>query len=128
MKKSCAPKVLLAIWEIFLHENNRNPTGLVTNSLLFSYCSFLHTKNKNQVFSKLVVWYREIFLPFVYSESHSTSKPCQLQKTFMKEFCYMLSLFVLKFLDFRKRKKHFARSIFTLPIEVSGSMYFGNNI
>ena len=52
------------------------PTGLVTNSLLSSFCSFLQTKNKNQVFSKLVVWYQEMFLFFVNSESYSTSKPC----------------------------------------------------
>ena len=32
------------------------PTDLVRNSLLSSFCPFLQTKNKNQVFSKLVVW------------------------------------------------------------------------
>ena len=32
MKKHCVAKVLLAIWEIFLHENNRN-----YNSYRFSY-------------------------------------------------------------------------------------------
>ena len=32
------------------------PTDLVTNSLLYSFCPFLQTKNKNLVFSKLVVW------------------------------------------------------------------------
>ena len=39
-------------------------TDLFTNSLLSSFCSFLQTKNKNQVFSNLVVWYRAIFLVF----------------------------------------------------------------
>ena len=34
---------------------------------------------------------------FVYSESHSTSKPCQIQQNFIKEFSYMLFLFVLEF-------------------------------
>ena len=38
------------------------PTDLVTNLLLFSFCPFLKTKNKNQVLSKLVIWQREIFL------------------------------------------------------------------
>ena len=32
VKKNCVPKVLLAIWDIFLHENNRN-----YNSYRFSY-------------------------------------------------------------------------------------------
>ena len=61
-------------------------TDLVTNSLLSSLCPFLQTKNKNQVFSKLLVRYREIFLFFVYSESRYTSKPCRIQQTFIKEF------------------------------------------
>ena len=67
------------------------PTDLVTNSLLSSFCSYLQTKNKDQVFSRLVVWYREIFLLFVYSKSRSTSKPCQIQQTFTKEFSQMFS-------------------------------------
>ena len=36
------------------------PTNLVTNSLLFLFCPFIETKNKNQVFSKLVVWQQGI--------------------------------------------------------------------
>ena len=31
-------------------------TDVFINSLLFSFCPFLQTKTKNQVFSKLVVW------------------------------------------------------------------------
>ena len=31
-----------------------------------------------------------------------------------------------KYLYFRKRKKHLTRTFFTHPIEVTGSMYFGN--
>ena len=42
------------------------PTDLVTNSLLSSFCPLLHFKNKNQVFSRLVIWKQEIFLFFVY--------------------------------------------------------------
>ena len=73
------------------------PTDLVTNFLLSSFCSFLQTKNKNQDFTKLVVWYQEIFLFFGYSESRSTSKPCQIQQTIMEEFSYMLFVFALQF-------------------------------
>ena len=37
-------------------------TNLVANLLFSFFCSRLQTKNKNQVFGKLVVWHREIFL------------------------------------------------------------------
>ena len=55
------------------------PTYLATNLLLSSFCRFLQTKNKDLVFSKLVLCKGEIFLFFVYSESRSTSKPCRIQ-------------------------------------------------
>ena len=70
-------------------------TDLITNSFLASFCPSLQTRSKNQVFNKLVVWYREIVLFLVYSESRSTLKPCWIQclnveyLTF-KESSYML--------------------------------------
>ena len=71
VKKSCAAKVFLAIWEMLWHENNRNCHSyrFSHNSLLSSFCSFLQSKNKNQVFSRLVAWYREIFLFFLFIAS-----------------------------------------------------------
>ena len=58
MKNHRLAKDLLAVSEIFLHENNHN-----CNSFRFSYkfigilfCPFLENKNNNQVFSKLVDW------------------------------------------------------------------------
>ena len=53
-KKHCVAKVLLPIWEIFLHENNRNYNSykFSTKLLLSSFCRFLQTKNKNHDFSK----------------------------------------------------------------------------
>ena len=44
------------------------PADLIRNSILTFFGSFLQTKNKNQVFSMLVVWYQEIYLVFGYSE------------------------------------------------------------
>ena len=82
MKKHCVAKVLLAIWETFLHENNCN-----YNSYGFSYkfafilfLSFLQTNNKDLFFSKLVVCNKKYFCFFVYSESRSTSKPYRIQR------------------------------------------------
>ena len=55
--KNTVWKVLLAIWEMFLHENNHsyNFLRLVANWLLSSFCSFFQTKNKNQVFTKMFI-------------------------------------------------------------------------
>ena len=72
------------------------PTSLVTKLLLSLFCPFVETKKQDQIFSKLVIWQREIFLFFVYSESSSTSKICRIQYTFIKRFCYMLFLLLLK--------------------------------
>ena len=56
------------------------PTDLVTNSLLSIFCSFLETKNKNQVFNRLVVCQREIFMFFyLYSEVPSPLNSCLIQ-------------------------------------------------
>ena len=53
IKKHCAAKILQGIWETVIR------TNLVTNSLLFFSCPFVETKNKNQIFSKLVSCYSE---------------------------------------------------------------------
>ena len=96
LKKHCV-KDLLAIWEMLLQENSRNH-----NSYWFSYkiafilfLSFLTNQKQESRFSKMVVWQQEIFLSFIYSESPSSAKSCQIQQTFKKEFSYMLFLLVL---------------------------------
>ena len=79
-------------------------TDLITNSFLASFCPSLQTRSKNQVFNKLLVWYGEIFLSLVYSESRSTLKPCRIQclnveyLTFIKQSSYMLLLPLFIFL------------------------------
>ena len=40
------------------------PTNLAAKLLLSLFCPFIETKNKNKIFSKLVVWKREIVLLF----------------------------------------------------------------
>ena len=96
LKKHCV-KDLLATWEMLLQENSRNH-----NSYWFSYkiafilfLSFLTNQKQESGFSKMVVWQQEIFLSFIYSESPSSAKSCQIQQTFKKEFSYMLFLLVL---------------------------------
>ena len=52
-------KILQGIWERDFYMKilvTIIPTNLVTNSLLSFFCNFIETKNKNQIFSKLVVW------------------------------------------------------------------------
>ena len=76
------------------------PTNLVTSLLSFLFCPFIEIKNKIQIFSKLVVWYREIVLLSIYSESRSTSNVCQIEQSFVKGFSCMLFLVVLQFHDY----------------------------
>ena len=109
VKKHCAAKVLLAIWEIFSHENNRS-----YNSYRLSYkftfillLSFLTNKKQESDFQQIGgLVTRNIS---VFSESSSTSNPCQIQSTFIKKknflTCYscsyyssMIELMVLIFL------------------------------
>ena len=62
-KKTCVAKVLLQFKICFYMKIVLNiSTDLVTNLLLFLVCPFLQIKNKNQVFSKLAVWQKEMFL------------------------------------------------------------------
>ena len=62
----------------------------------YKFVKFVWNTNKNQFLSKLVVWKPKIFLLFVDRELHSTSKECQIQWTFIKEFSHMFSLFSYK--------------------------------
>ena len=55
------------------------PTNLVTNSLLSLFLSFIESKSRNQIFSKLVLWQREIVLLFIYSKLCSTLKTCRIR-------------------------------------------------
>ena len=76
------------------------PTNLVTSLLSFLFCPFIEIKNKIQIFSKLVVWYREIVLLSIYSESRSTSNVCQIEQSFIKGFSCRLFRVVLQFHDY----------------------------
>ena len=69
------------------------PLSLVTSSLSSLPCPFIETKNKNQIFSNLVVWLREIVLLIVYSESRSASKVCQIQR--IEDVCKRIFLHVI---------------------------------
>ena len=63
--KLCSGFCVSSVYERFYKEFQKNiymkmivtiiPTNLVTNSLLSLFCPFTGPKNKNQIFSKLVV-------------------------------------------------------------------------
>ena len=55
--KISVANILQGIWERFLYENNRNYSSrnVATNLLSLLLCPLIETKNKNQIFSKLVV-------------------------------------------------------------------------
>ena len=83
------------------------PINLVTNWLLLLL----------RPFGKFVISQQKVFLFFVYSESHSCSEASPIQKTFIKEFSYMLFLFVYSSMiflsvDFSKIKLEVLHSTF----------------
>ena len=71
------------------------PTNLFTSWLSSPSFPFAITKNKNEIFSKLVIWKQKLFLLFNYSELHSSSKAYRVQYTSIKEFSHMIFLFIL---------------------------------
>ena len=88
----------------FLYGNNCNYNSCKCSYkfTLSLFCPFVETKNKNQIFSKLIICQQEIFLFFVHSKSHSTSKVCRIQWTFTKGSSCMLLLLELQFYWRRK--------------------------
>ena len=66
------------------------PTDLITNSLL----TFTNQKQESSFQEVVSLVTRDIYV-FVYNELYSTSKPCRIQQTFIKEFSCMLFLFIL---------------------------------
>lgn len=61
--------ILLAISDIFLYENSchHDTCKFCYRLALILFSNSLETRTKNQVFNKLVVWEREIFLLFIAS-------------------------------------------------------------
>ena len=79
MKKRCVATVLVAIWEIFLRENNRNYTSYTLN----------HKESGFQQVGNLVT--RNIYV-FVFSKSRSTSKPCHVNPVLIIAPCLKYSI------------------------------------
>ena len=59
--------------------------------------SFLTSKNQESDSQQICGLVTRNISVFVYSESRSTSKPCRIQQNFIKEFPYMLFLFIVQF-------------------------------
>ena len=74
-----------------------NPTHQVANFFLSSFFSFLANQKQKSGFQRVGGLVTRNISVFVQSESYSTSKPCRIQKTFIKELSYMLLLFLLQF-------------------------------
>ena len=114
-KTLCGKDFTRNLIEIFIRNNhNYNPYKL-SNKFSFITC-FSFRRNQKlesnfQQFSELAT--RNVPVFFVYSESHSTSKVCQMQQTFIKRFSYMLFLLVLQFYGFtRKTSFQIAKKVF----------------
>ena len=113
VKKHCVAKLLLAIWEILLHENNRN-----CNSYTFSYKVVFSYKLKTRIRFSASWWsgnQRYFYFLFIVSrvllQSHA-----KFQQNFIKEFFYMLFLFVLYFHAISQEGKKETRQLTTFFI------------
>ena len=103
LKKHCVAKVLLAIWEIFLYENNRN-----YNSYIFSYkfaftlFFFISYKPKTRIRFSASWWSgNEKYFCFLFIASRALlqsyaefNRP--LQRNFLT--CYSLFIFLVYFI------------------------------
>ena len=66
------------------------PTNVDPNSLLSLFFPFKETKNKNKIFTKLVVWFRQIVLLFVLKSHTLLQRYAEFNKLLQKNFltCY----------------------------------------
>ena len=83
--------VLLAISEIFLHENKYKYISYRFN-YKFAFIlvlSFLTNQIQEPSFQQVGILLTRNIVVFVYSESRSTSKTCRIQQIFIKEFSYI---------------------------------------
>ena len=62
---------------------------------LFTHFRFFMKNNNNKIKNEVQLVIVITVIIFVNSELHPTSKACRIQKIFLKEFLYMLFLFVL---------------------------------
>ena len=94
VKTLCSKGFTSNLTEILLG-NNRNYSSYRFSSkftfILFLF--FLANQKQESLFQQVSGLIA--FLFFVYSESRSAWKPCRIQQTFIKEFSYMLYLFLL---------------------------------
>ena len=71
------------------------PANLATNSLLSLFCLFVETNNKNQIFTKLVIWQREIFYFLFIASSALLQRYAEFNRLLKKDFltCYSCSYY-----------------------------------
>ena len=98
-EKTMCSKGFTRIWEKYVHESNCNyySYGFSYKFTFIHILSFLTHQEQESGFQQVGDLVTRNILFFVYSESHSTSKPCRVQQTFINKFSYMLFLFVLYF-------------------------------
>ena len=99
-EKTLVAKILLAIWELALHENNRNYISFRLNYkftfILFLSC--LTNQNQESGFQQVGSLVTRYISNFAYSESRSNSKPCWIQQTFLKDFNRLLYYIILYYI------------------------------
>ena len=87
-EKHCTVKVLLTIWEIFLHTNNCNYNSFNFN-YKFSFILFFEKLKTRIKFSASWRSCNKKYFCFLFIASRFISKPCQIQD-FYSCSCYIL--------------------------------------
>ena len=103
----------------FTRKHNLKKKVFIPSNFIYSFYALQGIWNKNDLTNLNIHIYTNYNIIEIYINRLSTTT----QIFIAMDYLIMMSE---KYLYFRKRKKHLARTFFTHPIEVTGSMYFGN--
>ena len=103
----------------FARKHNLEKKVFIPSNFIYSFYALQGIWNKNDLTNLNIHIYTNYNIIEIYINRLSTTT----QIFIAMDYLIMMSE---KYLYFRKRKKHLARTFFTHPIEVTGSMYFGN--
>ena len=96
-EKTCIAKISEGIWKRFLYENNCNyNSNKFSDKFYFSLVYlFVETKDKNEIFSKLVIWQQEIFLFLFIASCAVLWRYAEFNRVLKKDFltCYSCSYY-----------------------------------
>ena len=100
----------------FTRKHNLKKKVFIPSNFIYSFYALQGIWNKNDLTNLNIHIYTNYNIIEIYINRLSTTT----------QIFIIVDNDVREYWYFRKRKKHLARAFFTQPIEVTGSMYFGN--